>query len=494
MNLHDLLLNVKAVSFEQLIPQTEIQAEEDKERYAEHGYNVFLTESEFREKFDLDPSCVWYTPSISNSCLYFNEETLAVSSFPMEMFIFGRGLDKDSFYKVIHNREAEAAQKEFAGCLLSLPDAMRLEYFELIVDNYGADVPELYNLFFSNYRAADYGFNHMDPSTLDVVLSAKTDDDAAKTEAELRDLPDKIKIYRGGNTQSTPYTHAYSWTLDINVANYFACRLGSGTGYLVEGEVDKKDVIEAFLSDTDEKEIFVDPQKVKILSEIEIRGQDALAGILPSITPTFHRYREKMYGLDFARASEEHGYAHEARVLLMSLTIAHLLKLPDCDKRVLAEAAIYHDTQRVNDDVDLTHGRASREYYRSSVASPDPLVEFLCEYHCLPDEDGLREIEENPVLNKNMERAARLFRVFKDSDSLDRVRFGIKELDVKQLRLPVSKELGLIARMYVNQVRIDVPQKARKRSLSDRIQDAEAKSADPFRRSRSIVQAKNKYR
>lgn len=494
MNLYDLLLNVKAVSFEQLVQQTEIQSEEDKERYAEHGYNVFLTESEFREKFYLDPSCIWYAPSISNSCMYFNEETLATSAFPMELFIFGGGLDKNSFYKAVQDREAEAARKEFAGCLLSLPDAMRLEYFELLVDEYGGDIPDLYSLFFHNYCAADYGFNHMDPSTLEVILSTKAEEDILRTEAELRDLPETLKVYRGGNTESTPYEKAYSWTLDINIANYFACRLGSGTGYIVEGEVDKKDVIEAFLSDTDEKEIFVDPRKVRILSEIEIQGQDILEEVLPAITPMFHRYREKMFKLDFAQESEVHGCEHEARVLLMSLTISHLLNLPERDKRVLAEAAIFHDTQRENDGEDFTHGKASRDYYRGSVASPDPLVEFLCEYHCLPDELGFKEIAENLALNKNRDRAEKLFRVFKDSDSLDRVRFGIKDLDLNQLRLPVSKSLGLIARMYVNQVRVEVPPKSKKRSLSERIKEAESRTGGSSADSGKVIPQKNKDR
>lgn len=450
VNLYDLLLNVKAVSFEQLVQQTEIVSDADKEHYAAYGYNIPLTVSEFKNHFDLDPSCIWYTPSISQNCLYFNEDTLAAGTFPIELFIYGESLNKKSFYKAIKEREEEVSRKDFTGSLLSLPDAMRLEYFELLIDDFGSQIPDLYNLFFSNYRSVDYGFNHIDPTTLEIILSSKTAVDVQKTEEALRNLPEKVKIYRGGNSESTPFNEAYSWTLDINIANFFACRFGSDTGYIVEGEISKEDIIEAFLNDTDEQEIFVNPQKVKILSEIEIQGQGALVDILPSITPMYHLYRDKLCQLDFAQKSEEHGYDHEARVLLMSLTIAHLLGLPESDMRILANAAIFHDTQRINDDVDVAHGQASRDYYRSLVAAPSPLVEFLCEYHCLPDEAGFKEIAENPLLNQDKNRAEMLFKVFKDSDSLERIRFGIKDLDLNQLRLPVSKGLGLIARMYVS--------------------------------------------
>ena len=41
-----------------------------------------------------------------------------------------------------------------------------------------------------------------------------------------------------------------------------------------------------------------------------------------------------------------------------------------------------------------------------------------------------------------------LYKIFKDADGLDRIRLGgIREIDVNQLRLDVSKELTLVARI-----------------------------------------------
>ena len=147
----------------------------------------------------------------------------------------------------------------------------------------------------------------------------------------------------------------------------------------------KEDIIEAFLDDRHEQEVIIQPQNVEIVSEYSLKSLNTLKKTLPEIAPLYHKYRNQLEHLSFAQDSSEHGHAHEARVLLLCLIIAHMIGLPPRDQRVLATAAIYHDTQRTNDSVDEVHGRASAEFYMRNVSSPDPMVSFLCEYHCLPD-------------------------------------------------------------------------------------------------------------
>lgn len=48
------------------------------------------------------------------------------------------------------------------------------------------------------------------------VLEAVVDD--------LADYPDALPIYRGEAEGSTSYRNAFSWSLDINTAFFFACR------------------------------------------------------------------------------------------------------------------------------------------------------------------------------------------------------------------------------------------------------------------------------
>lgn len=472
MNLDELLLNVNDVRIDSLVCQSDIQSDADKRFYSERGYHIPLTEKEFCDIFPVDPACVWYTPSISTTALYLNKETLAAGQFPVDLLISGVYPNIDGFVAALQSQESKAADNNFISSILALPDALRMDYFKLLVDKKGASVPGLYELFFSFYTLSDYGFNNIDKSSLDVILKAKTDKDREKTREMLQALPEQVRIYRGGNTASTPYSEAYSWSLDINVANFFACRRGTGDGYLVEAKVEKKDIIEAFLEDQGEQEIIVDPSKIEVLREVPIRGLNFLQETLPAIAPMYHEFKGQLETLCFAQDSEEHGPGHEARVMLLALTLSHILDLPLRDRKILASAAIYHDVQRVNDCDDTAHGRAGREYYRATTEAPDPLVEFLCEYHCLPDEAGYREIESNRKLSKSRSRSKLLFDIFKDADALDRVRFGIKSLDINQLRLPVSKELSLIARLYLEQVKIKVQKRELQPSLEKQIKSA----------------------
>lgn len=483
MTLDELLLNIKSVDFNSLVPQTAIQTEEDKLNYNKKGYRIELTQEEFCSRFNLDPACVWYTPSISCDSLYFNKETLAAAPFQIALFTSGFFSNLDVFYKAIKGREEEALNHDFSGSISSFPDAMRMEYFNLLVERFGTKVPDLYNLFFTYYLDSDYGFGKVAPSTLEAIFAAKTPEEKDKTHSTLQRLPDLVTVYRGGNTASVSATEAYSWTLDMNIANFFACRRGQGKGYIVQGQVSKEDIIDAFLDDRNEQEVVINPKNVQITRTIPIHGLDFIAPLLPELGPIYRDHLDKLQDLDFAQKSEVHGTLHEARVLLHCLIISHLLNLPSRDRKILATAAIFHDTQRTNDDEDPTHGKASKDYYLSTVETPDPLVSFLCEYHCLPDSEGYREILNNRKLSKNRSRAKLLYDIFKDADALDRVRFGLKDLDINQLRLPVSRELSLVARLCYENVKLPEP----RRDLSEQIHSAASRRT----RSATLTPAKD---
>lgn len=458
MTLDDLFLNINTAGFDSLVNQADVKTAEDKRKYQGQGYLIELTKEEFEARFsDLDPHLIWYSPSISNGCFYFNKETLAVCPFHIEFFVHGMtSASIETVGAAFAQAEEKAASGEYLESLLVLTDVMRSEYFTLLVEKKGSEVPKLYNLFFSCYLFSDYGFSKVDPATFQTILQSKRPADKAKTTKQLKAFPDTITIYRGGNSASAPYQQAYSWTLDINTANFFAVRRGTGPAYIVKGEVKKRDVIECLFEDGDEQEVVMDPQKVTIQEVINLKGMDFLEEYIPKVKRMYQEYRDKMDSLDFYQESSIHGKEHEARVLLLCLIMAEMLELPSSDREILATAAIYHDTQRTHDGVEPDHGRASSEYYYEDTPNPDPIVDFLCEYHCQADEEGYAEIRRNRRLSKNRKRVECLFQIFKDADGLDRVRLGnIKqEMDLNQYRLPITKELTLVARICLDNVKI----------------------------------------
>ena len=130
MNLDELFLNINAVSFDSLVCQTDITSIEDKNEYNSKGYCIYLTLDEFKEKFNINPSCVWYAPSISITNLYFNPETLAACPLHLDMHLHGIAIgDIEGTYHVIEATEKEVANGEYNFSIMTLPDAMRIEYF-----------------------------------------------------------------------------------------------------------------------------------------------------------------------------------------------------------------------------------------------------------------------------------------------------------------------------------------------------------------------------
>jgi hypothetical protein len=127
------------------------------------------------------------------------------------------------------------------------------------------------------------------------------------------------------------------------------------------------------------------------------------------------------------------------------------------EKNILAKAAIYHDIGRTHDGADELHGKRSAEYYRAHDPEPSRAVELLCEYHCLPDKTGYydfcKEVYDDPQFRCKKTTMIAMYQVLKDADALDRVRFGLHDLDLNQLRLEQSKELGAVARLLYEQIR-----------------------------------------
>ena len=235
------MLKTKLLTLGSAVCQTAIQTEEDVTSYQNKGYCVTLTAAQFKEEYPgVDPNCIFY---IMEDCFYFNKETLAACAF----------------YRadVIPLAEAAVAQGKYINAIFSLPDAVRFDYLAFLANR---GVPDLYDIFFCAYTMTDYGFNNIDDEIFQLVVNSKTAEDRAKTRRKLKKLPDVVTIYRGGNTESTPYQNARSWTWDVGVAIFFARRRGESSGYIVKAEIDKADIIEVFSA---EKEVIVDPRNVR---------------------------------------------------------------------------------------------------------------------------------------------------------------------------------------------------------------------------------------
>lgn len=460
-SLNSVLLNAKNNSFDALVPLTSVLTEADKRNLINNGYAIseILTLDEFKKRIKNDAfpfDKIFYTPSIGFEACYFNSETLAVC--PLSLFnlfhnpVMSVEQTASKYISMFSMVESDAALEQFEKCAYSLPDRMAMEYVQTVIRKKLDIVKDLYDMFFSVYSYVDYGFTSVDKDVMDTIVLRKTPAQKRATTKRLTKYPEEITIYRGENSESTPHSSAYSWTLDENVANFFAARRGVKSGNIVSGKVKKSDVIEIIL-DRNESEIVVSPEKVYDIKSYDLYGMDYFNKhiIKPVLLDVYRRYSKRIDIIPFAKGGDEHGRLHEKRVLMLSLLLADALGLSKGDMEVLATVAAWHDTGRDNDGVDETHGFAGMKRYEASTSNPDSTVRFICQYHCIDDDIAYAELEKTNIRDKA--RCKLLFDIFKDADALDRVRFDLRDIDIDCLRNDISKQFVLIARIILENLK-----------------------------------------
>ena len=144
-----------------------------------------------------------------------------------------------------------------------------------------------------------------------------------------------------------------------------------------------------------------------------------------------------------------HQKNHWARVLVLAMTIGASEGFSPADLDALAMAAAFHDTRRKDAWLDTGHGFRAAEHYHACCESLglefDPRTYLAIQWHDQDDIEGLARVSawdaENGLRDGWNASAADIYRVFKDSDGLDRLRLSEQALDPSYLRLEVSKGL-----------------------------------------------------
>ncbi len=148
-----------------------------------------------------------------------------------------------------------------------------------------------------------------------------------------------------------------------------------------------------------------------------------------------------------------HEAAHCERVLLYAMLIA-LQRFADDEQAftILAHAAIFHDTRRVDDGLDTGHGARAAAYYEEFCREHLELTYFpeaaiIMSYHDRSDKPGEAAI--NETFADSSERVRLLYHILKDADALDRWRLGRYGLDPDYLRTNEAINLIGFARILV---------------------------------------------
>ncbi|EKS4345135.1 hypothetical protein QB607_003139 [Clostridium botulinum] len=155
----------------------------------------------------------------------------------------------------IHKRCIENKEYIRLFCLIDKP--YRFSFYQQLFN----DIPDeqKYEVFRNIYTSCEYGFDNLSREFLEEIFEYNKVDKNWFNE-------DIIAIYRGEGDLSTPYTEAYSWTININVARWFAERFNSN-GKVYKGYIRQQDILD-YLGDRNEKEVLVFSEDVFNIEQI----------------------------------------------------------------------------------------------------------------------------------------------------------------------------------------------------------------------------------
>lgn len=151
--------------------------------------------------------------------------------------------------------------------------------------------------------------------------------------------------------------------------------------------------------------------------------------------------------------SKIHAVGHCRRVLLLALAVGREIFGDDPEAlEILAQAAVFHDTRRIDEGYDKGHGARAAAYYKGyCLAHPEvvfhPETAFLIRYHDLDDNLGIEAIRKH--FGADAPRVEKLYAVFKDADALDRPRLGPHGLDPLFLRTAPARAMVDFAKNMV---------------------------------------------
>ncbi len=148
-----------------------------------------------------------------------------------------------------------------------------------------------------------------------------------------------------------------------------------------------------------------------------------------------------------------HTEGHCERVLMHALRLGHECGVEERVMTALAHAAIFHDTRRKDNYLDVGHGGRAADYYKAFCQKRGlafmPEAYVAMRFHDRDDKLGDDYIVRHA--GDDTERWLEVYHVFKDADALDRLRLGTWCLDERYLRTPESKRMRAFAQQLVEQ-------------------------------------------
>lgn len=464
-----IIADANYITERELLPLSRIRTEDDKARYKKRGYLPGYTYDEWPQKYpNLPRDKIYYVCGLNVGTVYYDKRNIVyvtLGIYDTRVLYPGNPENyEETIRDIIKKQEQHSQQKEYGYLFTTMPDGIKMNAMEHLLDLEGP-TPLFYSNFMAQYATSNFLCRNLSKRVLAALEKSKSDEQKAKTLSRVEQLfrdRDVITVYRGEADGSTDYRQAMSWSPNINVAYFFATRLGKNA-MLRTGKLFKQDVLEYFpAEDGGEEEIITLPGKVKRVTTLAMLDIDCpdIKKNLGAIVERYHIWRDECCELyeDAGKGEGSHDVLHSLRVLFLCIVIGMHEHFVNDELYDLCDAAIYHDAGRRTNGIERSHGETGAARYRETLGT-NPAVEFAVEMHCA-DDTVTAEMLKSRVPEKDRDKAWKILRVLKDADALDRVRFGFASvsgtdgLDVNQLRYEYSKRLVPLAKQCLHSLKV----------------------------------------
>lgn len=190
---------------------------------------------------------VYYVCGLNVGTVYYDKKNVVY----LDLRIYGREMlslggtenYEETMLRAIHKQEEHSRKGEYGHLFLAMPDGIRMDAMNHLLDLEGP-TERFYGNFMAQYATSNFLCKNISKRVLNALGKSKSDKQKAATQERLELLyGDKpvITVYRGEADGSTDYQKAMSWTPDINVAYFFATRLGKNAKIRI-GKLYRKDV------------------------------------------------------------------------------------------------------------------------------------------------------------------------------------------------------------------------------------------------------------
>lgn len=398
-----------------------------------------------------DKVCELYGKDIADDCYYFDGLIPEVVYFNKETYVIVKltgailtQISKEELRKQINFLAVDIKKDGLEKHQFFIPSEFQMSLMDYYLSTHSI---QDYSSFIDMYAHNEYNFSQLSRDKLNLIFQQPHKKIGQKF---IETLPETVTIYRGEGDKSTPVEKALSWTLSKEVAFFFACK-NSNTGSSIYTAQIKREAILDYLDDRNEEEILAFPEDVKILNKVNlpsvIEVSETYAQEFANVQYVFQHiceeYNEIIKGI--LDKTFEHGINHLYRVSILSGMIHEIVRedyddLNDTTLIHVMMAGLFHDIGRENDEENTEHGKRSIELLDKHHIHISKDMRQIIEYHCIDDSQFPQSSPKIQIM----------YQILKDADALDRVRFGIRALDTRYLRLEISKSLVFFAHQLLH--------------------------------------------